>query len=366
MARLSLRRLCKAYGPVVAVDDVSLEVAAGEFVTLVGGSGCGKTTLLRLVAGFTALDAGELYIADRRVDRLPPRERGVGFVFQSYALFPTMTVAGNIGFALRLGRRPRAEIAERVRELCALTRLDGLEARYPHELSGGQQQRVALACALAPRPAILLLDEPLSALDAGIRVALRAELRSIVERLGTTTVFVTHDQEEALSISDRVAVMEAGRFRQIGTPMEVYFRPADSFVAQFIGTSNRLVAAVDGRGRAALGEGAPGVPVSGGLADRPRVLLCIRPEHVRVERADPGASAGLPGRVAARSFLGQTVRATIAAPLAGGAPATILADLPAEAWVRLALEVGDAVAWRVDPDRVLVFPVEGREEPPPG
>jgi putative spermidine/putrescine transport system ATP-binding protein len=341
---------------VAAVDDVSLEVAAGEFVTLVGGSGCGKTTLLRLIAGFTAPDAGELYLADRRVDRLPPRERGVGFVFQSYALFPTMTVAGNIGFALRLARRPRAEIAERVRELCALTRLDGLESRYPHELSGGQQQRVALARALAPRPAILLLDEPLSALDAGIRVALRAELRSIVDRLGTTTVFVTHDQEEALSISDRVAVMEAGRFRQVGTPMEVYGRPADSFVAQFIGTSNRLVAAVDGSGRAALGEGVPGVPVPAGLAGRPRVLLCIRPEHVRVERA--GAGPGLPGRVAARSFLGQMVRATIAAPLAGGATATVLADLPAETWVRLALEIGDPVAWRVDPERVLVFPAE--------
>ena len=354
MARLSLRQVQKAYGRVVAVDNVSLDVAPGEFVTLVGGSGCGKTTLLRVIAGFTAPDAGEVSIDNRRVDRLPPRDRNIGFVFQSYALFPTMTVAGNIGFALRLTRRPRSEIAERVRELCELTRLGGLEDRYPHELSGGQQQRVALARALAPRPAILLLDEPLSALDAKIRIALRAELRAIVERLGTTTVFVTHDQEEALSISDRVAVMEAGRFVQVGTPMEVYFRPANSFVAQFIGTSNRLIGTVEAGGKVVVGGAPMAIPIPPRLAGHPRLLLCIRPEHVAVSRPADRLDGALPGRLVARAFLGQTVRATIATT----GDASLLADMTSEEWLRLDVHAGDEVAWRVASDRVLVFPAE--------
>lgn len=354
MARLSLIRVRKSYGRVVAVDDVSLEVAPGEFVTLVGGSGCGKTTLLRLIAGFTAPDSGELYINQRRVDRLPPRDRNIGFVFQSYALFPTMTVAGNIGFALRLKHRPKAEIAGRVRELCELTHLQGLEDRYPHELSGGQQQRVALARALAPRPAILLLDEPLSALDAKIRVALRAELRAIVERLGTTTVFVTHDQEEALSISDRVAVMERGRFVQVGTPMEVYFRPADSFVAQFIGTSNRLLGTVDSRGRATVPGTGIEVAVPPALRDHTRLLLCVRPEHVVLTRPTAGRNAAALGKLVGLAFLGQTVRATLATT--GGR--CLLADVPSEEWLGLDVRAGDEVVWGIDESRILIFPAD--------
>jgi putative spermidine/putrescine transport system ATP-binding protein len=354
VARLTLKRLRKTYGRVVAVDDVSLDVAPGELVTLVGGSGCGKTTLLRVIAGFTSPDSGELYINETRVDRFPPRERSIGFVFQSYALFPTMTVAGNIGFALRLKRRPRAEITARVRELCELTHLDGLEGRYPHELSGGQQQRVALARALAPRPAILLLDEPLSALDAKIRIALRAELRTIVERLGTTTVFVTHDQEEALSISDRVAVMEQGRFVQVGTPMEVYFRPADSFVAQFIGTSNRLIGTVDSRGRARVAGTAIDVAVPPRLAGHPHLLLCIRPEHVTVTRPADGMDRVVLGKLVGRAFLGQTVRVTITT-VAG---VSILADVASEEWLRLEARVGDEVAWHIDAGRIQVFPAD--------
>lgn len=354
MARLTLKRLRKTYGRVLAVDDVSLDVAPGEFVTLVGGSGCGKTTLLRMIAGFAAPDSGELHINDRRVDRLAPRDRNIGFVFQSYALFPTMTVAGNIGFALRLKRHPRAEIAARVQELCDLTHLEGLQGRYPHELSGGQQQRVALARALAPRPAILLLDEPLSALDAKIRIALRAELRAIVEQLGTTTVFVTHDQEEALSISDRVAVMERGRFVQVGTPMEVYFRPADSFVAQFIGTSNRLIGTVDSGGRATVAGTAIAVAVPPPLAGHPRLLLCVRPEHVTVTRPAVGMDGAVIGKLVSRAFLGQTVRTTIAT----AAGMSILADVPSEEWLRLGAQVGEEVAWQVDEDRIQVFPAD--------
>jgi putative spermidine/putrescine transport system ATP-binding protein len=356
VAYLSLRRLRKTFGPVVAVDDVSLDVAPGEFVTLVGASGCGKTTLLRMIAGFTTPDAGELYMDGVRVDRLPPRQRNIGFVFQSYALFPTMTVAGNIGFALRLRRRPRSEIAQRVRELCELSRLVDLENRYPHELSGGQQQRVALARALAPRPTLLLLDEPLSALDAKIRVVLRAELRSIVERLGTTTIFVTHDQEEALSISDRVAVMEKGRFVQVGSPMEVYSRPANSFVAEFIGTSNRLVGIVGPGGRVVVDGAGLDVPVPPALAGHPEVRLCIRPEHVAVTRPEGGRSAGASGTLVGRAFLGQMIRATIATPGGG----CILADVPSEEWARLDLRSGDKVMWRVQDGRGMVFPLDER------
>jgi len=183
----------KRFGAVTAVDGVSMDIASGEFVSLVGASGCGKSTLLRIIAGFTKSDGGELTIDGRHVQGLPPSKREVGFVFQSYALFPTQTVAKNIGFSLSLRRRGKTEIANRVAELCALTRLGGLEDRYPHELSGGQQQRVALARALAPDPAILLLDEPLSALDAKIRAHLRTEIRAVVNRLGITTVYVTHD-----------------------------------------------------------------------------------------------------------------------------------------------------------------------------
>jgi putative spermidine/putrescine transport system ATP-binding protein len=352
MARLRLQALRKTYGATIAVHDVCLEVGHGEFVTLVGGSGCGKTTLLRMVAGFTRPEAGELYIDDVRVDALPPRARQIGFVFQSYALFPTMTVAGNIGFALRLRRRPRAEVAGRVRELCELTHLLGLEDRYPHELSGGQQQRVALARALAPRPSILLLDEPLSALDAKIRTALRAELRAVVQRLGTTTLLVTHDQEEALSISDRVAVMEAGRLIQVGTPIEIYFRPATSFVADFIGTSNRLTGGIEADGRLCLNgirlPLPPGcLPVNG-----PHLLLCVRPEHIALMRPQEAPADALRGVLASFAFMGQTVRATVA--LAN--PPALLVDVPAERWLALHLSRGEPVACRLDPDRLLVFP----------
>ena len=241
MTHVALRGISKRFGAVTAVDDVSLDVASGEFVCLLGASGCGKTTLLRILAGFTRPDSGEVLVNGQRVDMLPPNRREVGFVFQSYALFPTKTVAENIGFGLAVRRRPASEIASRVAELCELTRLTGLDGRYPHELSGGQQQRVALARALAPSPSLLLLDEPLSALDAKIRALLRAEIRGIVDRLKVTTVYVTHDQEEALSIADRVAVMDAGKLLQVAAPMDIYLRPRQRFVAEFVGTSNMLL-----------------------------------------------------------------------------------------------------------------------------
>ncbi len=220
--RISLDRLTKRFGASTAVDGLSLEIGQGELVSLVGGSGCGKTTTLRVIAGFERPDAGEIRFDGRVVNDVPPRKRGVGIVFQSYALFPTMTVAENIAFGLRVARWPAARTYERVAEMVALTRLGGLEGRYANELSGGQQQRVALARALARRPEILLLDEPLSALDAKIRLRLRGEIRKIQQDLGITTVYVTHDQEEALSIADRIAVMRNGRIEQVGRPVEVW------------------------------------------------------------------------------------------------------------------------------------------------
>ena len=347
MARLRIENAVKRFGAATAVDGVSIDISSGEFVTLVGASGCGKTTLLRMIAGFTKLDGGEIWIDETRVDAVPLRKRNIGFVFQSYALFPTMTVAENIGFSLRLRRRSKAEKAARVAELCALTRLEGLEQRYPHELSGGQQQRVALARALAPHPSILLLDEPLSALDAKIRAFLRTEVRAVVKDLGITTVYVTHDQEEALSMSDRVAVMDGGRFQQIGSPMDVYARPAGEFVADFIGTSNRLSGYAEGGSVIIDGFGIP-VPTPAGMAGE--CTVCLRPEHVKLSGVNSGNGWAL-ARVGSFAFLGQNVR--VSSQLPGGEE--IIADMPTERWLDLGLAPGDEVRWSAEPDRASVF-----------
>lgn len=351
MAYLQLKGLAKRFGPVTAVNDASLDIASGEFVTLLGASGCGKTTLLRMIAGFTAPDGGEVWLNDRRIDPLPPRLRGMGFVFQSYALFPTMTVADNIGFGLRLRRRPRQEITERVAELCALTHLEGMESRYPHELSGGQQQRVALARALALNPSVLLLDEPLSALDAKIRALLRAEIRSLVERLRITTVYVTHDQEEALSMSDRVVVMDRGRFLQVGTPLEIYTRPATSLVADFIGTSNTLEAKAAPGGRIVVEDTPLEIQIPDHLRGLDPLRVCIRPEHIWLGRPGTGPGPAFTGTLASYAFLGQTVRSTIITP--GGA--SLLVDLSTQEWLALKLAVGEAVAWRIQPGQAMIF-----------
>ncbi len=350
MAQLSFRGITKRFGAVTAVDDVSLDIASGEFVTLVGASGCGKTTLLRIIAGFTRPDSGELIVEGKRVEGVPPSKREIGFVFQSYALFPTKTVADNIGFSLSIRHRPKAEIAERVDELCDLTRLAGMEDRYPHELSGGQQQRVALARALAPNPMILLLDEPLSALDAKIRAILRSEIRAVVDRLGITTVYVTHDQEEALSISERVAVMNEGRFVQVGAPMEVYLRPASHFVANFIGTSNNLTGRPVNGGLVEV-EGRPvQAPVPQQILGRDSCRLCVRPENIDISRPGDGSDAAA-GKLTSFSFLGQVVRSQISTQ----AGETLVVDTSTSHWVAAGLAVGDPVAWSIRPDCAIVF-----------
>ena len=309
--RISLDRLTKRFGASTAVDGLSLEIGQGELVSLVGGSGCGKTTTLRVIAGFERPDAGEIRFDGRVVNDVPPRKRGVGIVFQSYALFPTMTVAENIAFGLRVARWPAARTYERVAEMVALTRLGGLEGRYANELSGGQQQRVALARALARRPEILLLDEPLSALDAKIRLRLRGEIRKIQQDLGITTVYVTHDQEEALSIADRIAVMRNGRIEQVGRPVEVYARPRTDFVADFIGISNLLSCSiVSARAGVVDWEGERLRIALDGGADGDRVVLSLRPEKLGVvaERAPDDGRNRLHGVLEVATFLGPFVR----------------------------------------------------------
>ena len=245
MPFIQLNSLHKSFAATPVVKSFDLGLERGEFVSLLGPSGCGKTTVLRMVAGFETPDAGDIRIDGQSVVRLQPNRRKIGMVFQSYALFPNLTVAGNVAFGLRVAGLDRTESAKRVDEMLEMVGLLALRDRYPFQLSGGQQQRVALARAIAPRPRVLLLDEPLSALDAKIRVSLRAEIRTIQRHLGITTLFVTHDQEEALSMSDRIVVMNAGRAEQIGSPEAVYNRPASRFVAEFIGSLNLVQGQLD-------------------------------------------------------------------------------------------------------------------------
>jgi spermidine/putrescine transport system ATP-binding protein len=297
------RSVSKVFGSgadaVRALDGVSVTIRENEFFTLLGPSGCGKTTLLRLIAGFELPTAGEILLEGRPVEQLPPYQRPVNTVFQSYALFPHMTVAQNIAFGLEMRKVPRGETDATVAEMLALVKMTGLDARRPAALSGGQQQRVALARALANHPKVLLLDEPLSALDLKLRQEMRTELKSLQKRTGITFVFVTHDQDEALTMSDRIAVMNKGRILQIGAPREIYDHPAERFVANFIGDTNflaaEIVSATNGTAAVRLASGAT---VSASLPSRAatagRVTLVVRPEHTRLTAA---AGAPLAGRL---------------------------------------------------------------------
>ncbi|PYQ48383.1 MAG: Fe3+/spermidine/putrescine ABC transporter ATP-binding protein [Acidobacteria bacterium] len=272
---VSLRGIRKSFGDVLAVRDVSLEVAEGEFVTLLGPSGCGKTTLLRILAGLEGLDAGAVLISGRDVTADPPHRRPVNTVFQHYALFPHRTVAGNVAFGLEMAGKPRAEITARVERALDMVRLGGMGARRVDQLSGGQRQRVALARAVVLEPEVLLLDEPMSALDRKLREEMRAEVKGLHGRLGTTFVFVTHDQEEALAMSDRIAVMNGGQVEQLGSPAEVYERPRTRFVAEFLAVRNLLAARVE-----EVGDGAAVLRTDGGV-----VLRSTSPGFVRGARA---------------------------------------------------------------------------------
>jgi len=351
--KIALRSVVKAFGGVTAVDGVSLDIGDGELFTLLGPSGCGKTTLLRLIAGFYAADGGEIWFGDRRVDALAPYERNIGMVFQNYALWPHMTVRGNVAYGLRLRRLPAAEVEDRLAEGLRQVNLVGLEQRYPGQLSGGQQQRVALARALVLNPDILLLDEPLSNLDAKIRVQVRAEIRRLQKQLGITTVYVTHDQEEALSLSDRVAVMREGRVLQVAAPKALYERPATRFVADFVGVNNFIPGVCRGSADGGVTVDTLLGAVRGRtVADVPagaRCVVAVRPENLAL--GAPGDNV-FAGRVALASYLGSTLRYDVEAagglivkvdirdpwhhePLAPGAAVTV--SFPASA----ALALGD-------------------------
>ena len=342
MAHLELRSVTKRFGTLAALDALTLELEQGEFFSMLGPSGCGKTTALRIVAGFEVPDEGQVIVDGKDLTRTPPNRRDMGMVFQAYSLFPNLTARHNVEFGLRIRRRPAAERTKRADELLELVGLAQHGDRYPHQLSGGQQQRIALARALAIEPRVLLMDEPLSALDARVRVQLREEIRRIQTELGITALYVTHDQEEALSISDRVAVMNAGRPEQIATPAEIYGEPATPFVAEFVGTMNRLEATVVDGGRVRHADTELAVTASSGRATGERVLVLIRPEALAIEPLTDGSASALSGRVVAHVFLGPVTRLKIDTP--GGEH--LAADVASATAARF--QVGDRVAATFD------------------
>lgn len=308
MSSLRLSGLTKRFtkGSRGAVDGLSLDVADGEFMALLGPSGCGKTTTLQLIAGFYQADAGEIWAGDKLISdvdhTVPPERRGMSLVFQSYAIWPHKTVRENVAFGLEIRRRPKTSIDRRVDELIAAVRLDGLADRYPAELSGGQQQRVALARAIAVEPAILLLDEPLSNLDATLRDEMRFEIRRLHQELGLTMVYVTHDQSEAMVTADRIAILNAGHIEQVGAPSEVYERPHNAFVATFIGRANLLEGTLLERGIARCGDIIVRASDDSGLAPGSPVLICIRPHDVAL--GDPSVAGSHVARIVRDAYMG--------------------------------------------------------------
>ena len=325
---VEVRHAVKEFGQgehaVRALDDVSVAIRKGEFFTLLGPSGCGKTTLLRLIAGFESPTSGQILLGGQDITDLPPNRRPVNTVFQSYALFPHLDVARNVGFGLEMLGRPRAEVAARTAEMLALVRLESFAGRKVSQLSGGQRQRVALARALAPQPQVLLLDEPLSALDLKLRKEMQSELKRLQVETGITFVFVTHDQEEALTMSDRVAVMSAGRIRQLGTPREIYTRPTSRFVADFIGETNFLTATLDGATATLPGGGRIALAAPGAAGPE---TLAVRPEHIRL--AAPDAPGALPATVSHSVYFGTDSHVHLT--LAGGAEVVVRLPAGAEA-----------------------------------
>ena len=336
--------LSRSYGAVVALDGLDLTVRAGELVALLGPSGCGKTTTLRLLAGLEDADAGTITVGGKDVSRLPASKRDMGMVFQAYSLFPHMTVRQNVAFGLRLRRVSSAQRDRRALEMLELVGLSSQADRYPHQISGGQQQRVALARALAIEPQVLLLDEPLSALDAKVRAQLRDQIRRIQLEVGITTLFVTHDQEEALAIADRVGVMREGRIEQLAPPTEVYSRPATSFVAEFVGLTNRLDGEVSG-GQVTV-RGCT-LPLMEDNVPDGRVVALVRPEAVTMASHTSAESSPLVGTVIAITFLGATSRVTV-----NLGDTTVMAQLATSD--ATALSAGSRVALTIRPDPVLV------------
>lgn len=324
-----LANLHKRFGSFVALEDLSLDIKAGEFLTFLGPSGCGKTTTLKIVAGLLTQESGEIYFGERRIDTLPPSRRNIGLVFQNYALFPHMTVRENIAFGLRMRKWPAARQAERVEEMLALVRLQGMGDRKPEQLSGGQQQRVAVARALAFSPDLVLLDEPLSNLDAKLREEVRLDLRNIQRQSRQTTVFVTHDQIEALVMSDRIVLMNSGRIEQIGSPQMLYDEPATEFAARFVGANNLVPARLDVENGEAAARAGTDVRVRldtvvPGLADGADIWMCVRPENIHITTGETGTD-GPGATVRDMIFQGTTVLVDLESEGLG----TLRAEVPA-------------------------------------
>ena len=352
---VAVRAIAKTFGAFAALKDVSLSVDQGEFVCFLGPSGCGKTTLLRIIAGLERQDGGVVMMAGRDVSAWPPRLRNFGIVFQSYALFPNLSVARNVAYGIEGRRSARSQVEGRVDELLDLVGLRHHRDKYPAQLSGGEQQRVALARALAPSPSLLLLDEPLSALDARVRQSLRREIRDLQRRLGVTTIMVTHDQEEALAMADRIVVMNQGAVEQVGTPVEVYTRPGSAFVARFVGQMNFIPAtAGDQPGRARVGAVelchlspealAPGAPVT----------LAIRPEEILIRATGAAGDNQLRTRVHGMQFLGPFTRLSLT--VAGAGDAALECDVAANAFAELGASEGTELVLGLRPEALRVFP----------
>jgi putative spermidine/putrescine transport system ATP-binding protein len=356
---LELNNIRKAFGNTVAVDNFNLQVKRGEFLSFLGPSGCGKTTTMRMIAGFEMPTLGSIHLDDKDITHISPTKRKVGMVFQSYALFPHLNARDNIGFGLKIAGKTKDEIYNRVDEMLELIKMMPQALRFPHQLSGGQQQRVALARALAVRPQVLLLDEPLSALDAKIRESLRTEIRAIQQQLGITTIYVTHDQEEALSISDRVVVMNTGRIEQIGTPLDIYTNPATPFVAGFVGTMNFIPAKIkSGRGDVQCGQlslqlGHHASQFSVGSL----VNLALRPEELRVFAENSDQPDCFTATIQSAEFMGTTYRLNLVTTALGenGASSTLLAELPANYVRNINIQPSAALKVQLPVETMRVF-----------
>ncbi|HWT79457.1 MAG TPA: putative 2-aminoethylphosphonate ABC transporter ATP-binding protein [Candidatus Methylomirabilis sp.] len=353
---LQVTGVTKTFGRFSALQDILFGARRGELLCILGPSGCGKTTLLRVVAGLEIQDSGRVFIEGRDVSSLPVSKRNVGIVFQSYALFPNLTAVQNIGYGLRNRSGHKTSIGRRVEELLQLVGLEGMGRRYPAQLSGGQQQRVALARAMALSPNLLLLDEPLSALDAQVRILLRSEIRLLQRRLGVTTLMVTHDQEEALTMADRIVVMDRGRIVQDGTPFEIYNKPATPFVASFIGSMNFIEKAVkESAGLYRIGALSLRVENgSGPLAPGAQVTMAIRPEDIVVRKAGEDTPNTVTAHISGLEFRGPHYRVTLRLSDNGETP-ILRADIPTEAITRLGLREAMDIGIHLPPDRIRVY-----------
>jgi iron(III) transport system ATP-binding protein len=352
---LRIENITKKFGDLVALDDVSLTINEGEFVCLLGPSGCGKTTLLRIIAGLEQQNSGEIYQGGKNISRLPPRERDFGIVFQSYALFPNLTSADNIAYGLENRKRPRNEIRQRVNELLELVGLPDVGHKYPAQLSGGQQQRIALARALATSPGLLLLDEPLSALDARVRMSLRLEIKNLQKKLGVTTVFVTHDQEEALVMSDRIVVMNLGTIEQVGSPFDIYRSPISPYVADFVGMMNFIPGQINSD---------PHSVQCGSLVlqsyenytsgENQPVTVAIRPEDIRLQVEDQTSVNVFPAKVLALEFLGSFNRLILEIEGLDNFP--VVAEVSIHRMRHMSIQAGSIFPVQLPPDYLRVYP----------